>query len=186
MAEKESKPEKCSEKLHLFVCVRPCINPKRDYFRQRIIQGLLNKLNPSSLTFWAPFEMFYGRKGIKSSHRKKFFELAYFFVLFDHKVKEILRSRLRAPHVKHDLFISFEGHCIVLWREESRFGFIFSLTLTKKGPFFTTFFLAIFGSFSAIELLYRTRLWAHISNMIYLTYLKILALSFEGRSLVSD
>ena len=47
----------------------------------------------------------------------------------------------------------------MLWWEESGFGLIISLTLTKKGHF-NYFLLAIFCSFSAIEQLYRARLRA--------------------------
>ncbi len=56
---------------------------------------------------------------------------------------------LRAPHDRNDAYISFEGPCIVLSREESRFRLIFTLTLTEKGHFslfFSCYFWLIFGN----------------------------------------
>ena len=56
-------------------------------------------------------------------------------------------DRFWAPHVRHDVSNLFEGPWIVLWREKSRFGLLFSLTLTKKRPFFffKGYFRLIFG-----------------------------------------
>ena len=82
-------------------------------------------------------------------------------------IELLYRTRLWAPHIKHDLSNLVKDPCIVLWREESRFGLIFSLTLTKKRPFFGLFF----GSFSAKELLYRIRLRApHDRNDASISY----------------
>ena len=135
----------------------------------------------------------------------------------------------------------------MLWREESGFGLLFSLTLTKKRPFlgyfsahfrpknFSTgsdsephtwqerciyfiwrplhrdftggvsfridiqshphekgaffsllFFRLFFGSFSATELLYQTRLRAPHVKTMYLTYLKAHASCFDRKSQISD
>ena len=85
-------------------------------------------------------------------------------------LKQIYRTRPRAPHVNHDLSFLYECLCIVLWWEESGFGLIFSLKLTKKFFFFffRILFSGYFGSFTAIELLYRTRLRApHVKRVVY-------------------
>ena len=82
-------------------------------------------------------------------------------------IKQLYRTRLRDSHVRHDVSNLLEGPCIMLWREESGFGLLFSLTLTKKRPFFGQFF----GSFSAKELLYRIRLRApHDRNDASISY----------------
>ena len=124
------------------MCVRPYINPKRDSFRQRMIQGLLNELNPSCMIFGAPFEMFMAEKESKVAIKRSFFELAYFCVLFDHKVD----SPVQTPSP------TCQTRCIYLiWRPSHRAltrGVSFRIHIQshthEKGPFFTTFFLAIF------------------------------------------
>jgi len=97
-------------------------------------------------------------------------------------IKQLYRTRLRDSHIWHDVSDLLEGPCVMLWREESRFGLLFSLTLTKKRPFLG-YFLAHFRlkNFST-----GSNSEPHMTGTMHLFHMKALTSWFHRRSLVSD
>ena len=89
------------------------------------------------------------------THEKGPFFTNFFLAIFGSfsAIELLYWTRLRAPHIKHDLSNLVEDPYIVFWREDSRFGLIFSLTLTKKGHFslpILWLFFAHFGNKTAL------------------------------------
>ncbi len=103
-----------------------------------------------ALTSW-----FHGRSLVPdwysvSPSRKRGFFYHYFFSGYFWRIffyRTSLPDQTPSPTCQHDVSNLFEGSCIVLWQEESNFGLIFSLSLTKKGHLSLLFFLIFLAHF---------------------------------------